>query len=196
MNRFQIAIAGLVLGSGVLLAQNQSGQSQGQGNEGQQQVPPAAQSGRAGQQPKKKQAVTGKSGNQGTQIDVTTTGSAGQETPGVQTNLGVEQQPGKHPEIKDRNAPEPNPRQGPGAPPNWEQVGQDPNSANTGAAAAGRAEIGGSGGGTLGVDAMPQSDQAGSKRNQKASGTKRKGKKSQKAQQQGQPSSQQSQPPL
>jgi hypothetical protein len=197
MNKGAVAAAIVLLSSGMLCAQGQSGQTQNQPASKQNQVPPAAQSGQPSQQQQKTQPVTGKTGNEATHIDVTTTGSAGQETPGVQTNLGAEQQPGKHPEIKDSKASKPNQRPRPGAPPNWEQVGQDPGSAATGAAAAKRAEIGGSGGDTLGVDAMPQSDQTSEAQrgtsSSKASDSKAKvkTKKSHKARRQ----SQQTQPP-
>lgn len=183
----------IVLTSGLLWAQSQGNQNQADKNQSDQ-VPPAAQSGQPNSTPLKQEPVTGKTGNEATHINVTTSGSAGEETPGVQTNNGAQQQPGEHAEIKDRKAPKPNPRQKPGAPPNWEQVGQSPQSGNTGAAAASRAEIGGAGGRTLGVDAMPQSDQTSAEQQGSVSKkSKVRGKKSTKARQH-QPA-QQAQPP-
>ncbi|HYG99466.1 MAG TPA: hypothetical protein VD837_10080 [Terriglobales bacterium] len=137
----------LLLSVGFLCAQTQRDQ-----------VPPAAQSGQPVGQQGKGQPVTGKTGNQGTHIDVTTSGSAGQETPGVQTSTGAAQQPGEHNEIK-QPSDNASPAEKPGAPPNWQQVGQTPEAAERGAVAAGWAEIGGAGGGrTLGVDNTTASD--------------------------------------
>lgn len=158
MKTILLSVAVLVLGSGMLWAQVQTNTNQDKSKQADQ-IPPAAQSGQPSPQAEPSQPVTGKTGNKSTHINTSTTGSAGQETPGVQTNLGIQQQPGKHAEGKAPNAPKHTPRTDmSGAPPNWEQVGQDPESANKGAAAASRAEIGGEGGGTLGVNAEPQYD--------------------------------------
>ena len=178
MKQSAIAAAILVLSSGLVWAQNAANQS----NQGQPQTPPAAQSGEPNQKPQKPEPVTGKTGNQATHIPDTTSGSAGQETPGVQTNNGAQQQPGKHQELKGSNAPQPNPQQQPGAPPNWEQVGQSPQAGDIDAAAASRAEIGGEGGHTLGVDTTPRYDQnanaqkSGTAQNAAKSKSKNKGK--------------------
>lgn len=114
-----------------------------------QQAPPAAQPIRPTQN---KQAVTGKTGNISHSINTSTTSSVGVETPGVQTDNGMVQQPDKYPRLNPVN---PDFRSRPGAPPNWEQVGQDEQLANSNAAAAARAEYGGPEG-TLGVrNALP-----------------------------------------
>jgi hypothetical protein len=89
--------------------------------------------------------VVGNAGLHGDAIDLSTTASTGVETPGAQTTNGLVQQPDKF-----RNIHPVNPLPAPGAPPNWEQVGQEEAVANSNAAAAARAEIGGPEG-TLGV---------------------------------------------
>ncbi len=116
-------------------------------SEATQQAPPAAQPIKPTQSV---QAVTGKNGQSAYSINTSTTSSVGVETPGVQTDNGMAQQPDKY-----RNVNPVNPPQRRGAPPNWEQVGQDEQLANSNAAAAARAEIGGPEG-TLGVgNALP-----------------------------------------
>lgn len=79
---------------------------------------------------------SGRTGEHGAAINVTTTKSTGVTTP-----------------------PE-NPKPRPGAPPNWEQVGQMPQHADANAAKAIEAEMGGApGGGTLGIkNVMPRYD--------------------------------------
>jgi hypothetical protein len=91
------------------------------------------------------QPVVGKTGEHAKSIDVSTTSSTGVETPGWQTTNGLVQQPDKYPNVHPVN-----PTPALGAPPNWEQVGQNEELANSNAAAAARAEIGGPEG-TLGV---------------------------------------------
>ncbi len=90
-------------------------------------------------------SITGKTGNEGVAVPDTTTGTAGETTPGYQTEAGIAQQPGKHTEpatkpnaVGDHPSPPP---QGPGAPPDWEKAGENPASANTMAEAAARAEV-------------------------------------------------------
>jgi len=90
--------------------------------------------------------VVGKTGEHAKGIDVSTTNSTGVATPGWQTTNGLVQQPDQYPKVHPDN-----PQPGPGAPPNWEQVGQTEALANSNAAAAARAEIGGPEG-TLGVN--------------------------------------------
>ena len=120
-------------------------------------VPPAARPDKNSKPPAQTQPVTGKTSQQGTHINTSTTGSAGIETPGVQTNAGIAQQPGKH--TPGQQLPG-TPQSRPGAPPNWEQAGQEENLANINAAAAYRAEIGGPYG-TLGVNnALPPSEKS------------------------------------
>lgn len=104
------------------------------------------------------QAVTGKTGAHGKALNTSTTASAGVETPGVQTDTGIAQQPGQRTGVHPANS---NPGSAPGAPPNWEQVGQNEQLADSNAAAAARAEIGGPEG-TLGVrGAMPSYSRGG-----------------------------------
>lgn len=110
-------------------------------------APPAAKSDKYARPTAQTQPVTGKTGQRGAAINTSTTGSTGVETPGWQTDSGIAQQPGKHTSVKQ---PPRNPQPRPGAPPNWEQAGQEPNLADINAAAASRAEVGGPLG-TLGV---------------------------------------------
>ncbi len=134
-------LLGLVIVASVLIfAQSNPGSAKPQT----QQAPPAAQPIRP---TRSEQAVTGKTGNKSHSINTTTTSSVGVETPGVQTDNGMVQQPDKYPGVNPVN---PDFRFRPGAPPNWEQVGQDEELANGNAAAAARAELGGPEG-TLGV---------------------------------------------
>ncbi len=95
-------------------------------------------------------AITGKTGPQGVSIPVTTTGTVGETTPGVQTGAGIAQQPGIHTLPA---TPPPISQQKPGAPPDWEMVGQTPEEANRNAEASSRALI--EPGATLGVTSPP-----------------------------------------
>ncbi len=141
----------IVVASVLLIAQSNPGSAPQQT----QQAPPAAQPIRP---TRNAQAVTGKTGIRSHSINTSTTASVGVETPGVQTDNGMAQQPDKYPWIKPVN---PDIRSRPGAPPNWEQVGQDEQLANGNAAAAARAELGGPEG-TLGVgNALPSYAQGG-----------------------------------
>ncbi len=140
-----LVLALIIAASTLMIAQSNPGSAPQQTK----QAPPAAQPIRPTQN---KQAITGKTGNSSHSLDTTTTSSVGVETPGVQTDNGMVQQPDKYPWIKPVN---PEFRSRPGAPPNWEQVGQDEQLANSNAAAAARAELGGPEG-TLGVrNALP-----------------------------------------
>ncbi len=85
-------------------------------------------------------SITGKTGNEGVAIPDTTTGTAGETTPGYQTEAGIAQQPGTHTEPSTPGA-KANPRSAPGAPPDWEKAGENPRNANTMAEAAQRAEM-------------------------------------------------------
>lgn len=85
-------------------------------------------------------AMTGKVGSQQVAIPDTTTGTAGETTPGYQTETGKVQEPGRQ-TVPGTPPPQPNPNNRPGAPPDWEKAGQSPESANTMAQAAERAEI-------------------------------------------------------
>ena len=120
-------------------------------------VPPAAQWDGVHNVPEKVQPVNGKQGQRLTDFNTSTTNSVGEETPGEQTTNGIAQQWGTHTAVRQ---PPHNPKPGPGAPPNWEQVGQEPALADHNAAAAYRAEVGGPEG-TLGVGgALPASEKA------------------------------------
>lgn len=147
-----VSLAALILlGSAFVLAQGQDAQ-----------VPPAAQSDKV-KTTTNDQPVTGKTGQHATKLNTSTTHSTGEETPAFNTQNGIAQQPGK--QTTNRQPPI-NPKPGPGAPPNWEQVGQEPGLADNSAAAASRAEIGGPEG-TLGVSgsAPPENQAAVSKQN-------------------------------
>ncbi len=85
-------------------------------------------------------AVVGKSGNQQVAVPDTTTGTAGKVTPGYQTEAGVAQAPGTN-TMPRTPARAPLPHSQPGAPPIWEQAGQNPNSADVMAEAAARGEV-------------------------------------------------------
>lgn len=148
-----LLLALIVVASALIVAQsnlNNSNPKQGkqapppgqENSQATQQAPPAA---RPIKPTQSVQAVTGKNGQSAYSINTSTTSSVGVETPGVQTDNGMAQQPDKY-----RNVNPVNPPQRRGAPPNWEQVGQDEQLANSNAAAAARAEIGGPEG-TLGV---------------------------------------------
>jgi hypothetical protein len=104
------------------------------------------------QNPNAVRSVTGKTGIEGTAVNKSDTRSAGEVTPGWQTEAGEAQQPGKHVEARpgERNTP---PARGALAPPQWDQVGQDQQTADASAAAAQRAEQ--QPNQTLGVDTMP-----------------------------------------
>jgi hypothetical protein len=97
-------------------------------------------------------SVTGKTGLEGTAVNRSDTRTAGEVTPGWQTEAGEAQQPGKYVQVPpgEKNTP---PARGALAPPQWDQVGQDQQTADTSAAAAQRAEQ--QPRQTLGVDAMP-----------------------------------------
>ena len=98
------------------------------------QAPPAAQP--APSAPVN-EPVVGKTAEHAQAIVTSSTASTGVATPGWQTTNGMAQQPDQfnvHPE---------NPKPAFGAPPNWEQVGQDEALANSNAAAAYRAELNG-----------------------------------------------------
>jgi hypothetical protein len=129
----------------------------------QQQPPPAAQSDST-KPAQTDQPVTGKTSERGPAVNTSTTGTAGVETPGVLTDNGEAQRHGKkaaaHPPQKSKPHS--------GAPPNWEQVGQQPAQADRAANAASRAEVGGPQG-TLGVKgAVPPEDRAAAARDNSA----------------------------
>ena len=84
-------------------------------------------------------AVVGKSGNEQAAVPVTTTGSVGKTTPGYQTEAGMAQELGKR-RLPSTAASHPA-AQRPGAPPDWEETGQNPHSADVMAEAAARAEV-------------------------------------------------------
>lgn len=135
---FAVLLCLVVIASAMIVAQsNVNSAKPNKGN----QAPPAAQPIR----PTQPQSVTGKTGQSAYSINTSTTSSVGIETPGAQTDNGMAQQPDKF-----RNLHPVNPQSPRGAPPNWEQVGQDEQLANSNAAAAARAEFGGPEG-TLGV---------------------------------------------
>ncbi len=145
MKPLSLLLALVVVASALIVAQSNPASAPQQT----QKAPPAAQPIHPTQN---KQAVTGKTGDRSHSINTSTTSSVGVETPGVQTDNGMAQQPDKYPSINPVN---PDFRSRPGAPPNWEQVGQDEELANGNAAAAARAELGGPEG-TLGVgNALP-----------------------------------------
>ena len=106
--------------------------------------------------------ATGKTGNAGKALDVTTTATVEQTTPGVQTERGEQQNPTKK-ESKKTGA-RPNAAEAPtasqGAPMNASANGQNPDNAQRVANAAQRAEIG-HGQPTLGVKAQPNYSNAG-----------------------------------
>jgi hypothetical protein len=76
--------------------------------------------------------VTGKTAEHAAAINVTTTGSVGQTTPGADTQAGVQQRKGENP---------PPVVHGPMAPPNMSMAGQSEEDAEMNAEAASRAEI-------------------------------------------------------
>ena len=91
------------------------------------------------------QPAGAKTGPQGTAENTTTTASVGQTTPGYQTQAGMEQEAGAKTQYPPTNTQQ-------ATPPNAAQAGQTEVEANTNAAAANRAEVGGAiGGGTLGT---------------------------------------------
>lgn len=96
--------------------------------------------------------VTGKAGAEGTAVNDSDTRTAGEITPGRQTEAGEAQQPGRHTQVPagEQNTP---PARGALAPPQWDQVGQDQQTADRSAAVAQQAEQRPNQ--TLGVDAMP-----------------------------------------
>ncbi len=83
-------------------------------------------------------SVAGKVGNEQVQIPVSTTGTAGETTPGYQTPAG-RAQPGTN--TQPSTALPQSKKHQPGAPPDWEQAGQTPEQANTIAQAAQRAQV-------------------------------------------------------
>jgi len=100
--------------------------------------------------PETGQAVPGEGSSQGVvRQNATSTDSAGQNTPGVQTEAGSAQQPGTAPDVP-QTAPATQGNPGGGGT-EIQQAGQSPAEAERNAQAAGRAEI--KPGSTLGVDA-------------------------------------------
>jgi hypothetical protein len=147
-----LPIFAALLLAALLMAQNDTEKSSKQQNKN---IPPAAQ---PIHPVERQQPVTGKTGSHAKALNTSTTKSTGVTTPGVETTNGIVQQPGEHPTLHPVN---PGLRSAPGAPPNWEQIGQDEQLANSNAAAAYRAEIGGPEG-TLGVaGAMPSYSKSG-----------------------------------
>ncbi|HET7186363.1 MAG TPA: hypothetical protein VFI82_16905 [Terriglobales bacterium] len=105
-------------------------------------------------------AIAGKTGNRGDTFPVTTTGSTGQVTPGVETQAGVAQSPGQHTgTVKNEIKPVPQTGAAPGAPPAPEQTAQNPIAAERIASSAQRAEVNNSQH-QLGVNAQPNYNQS------------------------------------
>lgn len=104
------------------------------------------------QDPDATRSVAGRTGVEGTAVNKSDTRTAGEVTPGWQTQAGEAQQPGERVAARpgERNTP---PARGVLAPPQWDQVGQDQQTADRSAAVAQRAEQRPNQ--TLGVDAMP-----------------------------------------
>ncbi|MGI9104061.1 MAG: hypothetical protein ACR2IF_16595 [Terriglobales bacterium] len=111
-------------------------------------------------------AIGGKTGNEGHSQAVTTTDSAGQVTPGAETQAGKVQAPGENSGLggKSQGA---KPTAAEGAPPNFEQAAQNPAAAEQIAASAERAEINNSQH-QLGVNAQPNYRQNAKQESQQA----------------------------
>jgi hypothetical protein len=113
------------------------------------------------------QPISGKTGDQAAG-SATTTESAGQTTPGYQTEAGMNQQPGMHTESSG-NPASAVPPAGPGTPPNQAQAGQTPEEAARNASAVQQSEIG-SGGQTLGTETSSQQASSSQNSSQQAAG--------------------------
>jgi hypothetical protein len=113
------------------------------------------------------QPVTGKTGNKGTTFPVTSTSTADQVTPGVQTEAGKAQQPGEHTNVGSGGVPPQNKSSGPGTPPSPEQTAQNPADAERIASSAQRAEVNNPQH-QLGVNAQPDYRQSAQQQTQRA----------------------------
>jgi len=111
--------------------------------------------------------AAGKTGNIGDTHGVSTTASAGQVTPGFQTEAGKEQAPGKQTDVNQNLELRQQPNAAPGAAPNQEQTAQNPGAAERIASSAQRAEISNSQH-QLGVNAEPNYQQSAQQHTERA----------------------------
>ena len=111
--------------------------------------------------------AAGKTGNDGDTHGVSTTASAGQVTPGFQTEAGKEQAPGKQTDVNQNLELGQQPNAAPGAAPNQEQTAQNPGAAERIASSAQRAEINNSQH-QLGVNAQPNYQQSAQQQTERA----------------------------
>jgi hypothetical protein len=111
--------------------------------------------------------AAGKTGNNGDTHGVSTTASAGQVTPGFQTEAGKAQAPGKQTDVDQNLGSHQQPNAAPGAPPNQEQTAQNPAAAERIASSAQRAEINNSQH-QLGVNAQPNYQQSAQQQTERA----------------------------